>query len=174
MDQIWKAAVGVLSTVAPMLATAVGGPLAGAATAAIAKALGLPQEMPAEEVAFAVQNATPDQLLAIKKAEQDFAVKMKALDIDIIALGNADRDSARKREMAVKDWMPKVLGLMVVASTIAAVLLVLTGKARVEDALAGALVQMLVNASLLVLGYYFGSSAGSAAKDVMLRGGPNR
>ena len=29
MDQIWKAAVGVLSTVAPMLATAVGGPLAG-------------------------------------------------------------------------------------------------------------------------------------------------
>ena len=51
MDQIWKAAVGVLSTVAPMLATAVGGPLAGAATAAIAKALGLPQELPPEDVA---------------------------------------------------------------------------------------------------------------------------
>jgi len=169
MDQIWKAAVGVLSTVAPMLATAVGGPLAGAATNAIAKALGLPQELPAEEVAFAVQNATPDQLLAIKKAEQEFAVKMKALDIDLVGLGNADRDSARKREMAIKDWMPKVLGLLVVGSTITAVLLVLTGKARVDDALAGALVQMLVNASLLVLGYYFGSSAGSQNKDILLR-----
>ena len=44
METIWKAAAGVLSTVAPMLATAVGGPLAGAATNAIIGALGLPQE----------------------------------------------------------------------------------------------------------------------------------
>lgn len=171
MDQIWKAAAGVLSTVAPMLATAVGGPLAGAATAAIAKALGLPQEMPAEEVAFAVQNATPDQLLAIKKAEQDFAVKMKALDIDIIALGNADRDSARRREMAVKDWMPRVLGILMVSASVGAVALVLLGYAKVDDALAGSLVGLIVGSGNQVVQYYFGSSAGSAAKDVVLRGG---
>lgn len=169
MEPIWKAAAGVLSTVAPMLATAVGGPLAGAATNAIIGALGLPQDTPPEQVALAVQSATPDQLLAIKKAEQEFAVQMKALDVTLEQLRYSDTANARAREVAVRDWMPKVLGLLVVGSTIAAVLLVLIGKARVDDALAGALVQMLVNASLLVLGYYFGSSAGSAAKDAMLR-----
>lgn len=152
-----------------MLATAVGGPLAGAATNAIIGALGLPRETPAEEVAFAVQNATPDQLLAIKKAEQEFAVKMKALDIDIIGLGNADRDSARKREMAVRDWMPKALGMLMVSASVGAVLLVLLGYARVDDALAGSLVGLLVGAGNQVIGYYFGSSAGSANKDIMLR-----
>jgi len=171
MDQIWKAAAGVLSTVAPMLATAVGGPLAGAATAAIAKTLGLPQEMPAEEVAFAVQNATPDQLLAIKKAEQEFAVKMKQLDIDLVGLSNADRDSARRREMAVKDWMPRVLGILMVSASVGAVALVLLGYAKVDDALAGSLVGLIVGSGNQVVQYYFGSSAGSAAKDVVLRGG---
>ena len=169
METIWKAAAGVLSTVAPMLATAVGGPLAGAATNAIIGALGLPQDTPPEQVAAAVQNASPEQLLAIKKAEADFSVQMKALDVTLEQLRYSDTANARAREVAVRDWMPKVLGLLVVGSTIAAVLLVLVGKARVDDALAGALVQMLVNASLLVLGYYFGSSAGSAQKDILLR-----
>lgn len=174
MDQIWKTAAGVLSTVAPMLATAVGGPLAGAATAAIAKALGLPQELPPEDVAFAVQNATPDQLLAIKKAEQDFAVAMKQLDITREQLAYADTASARQREMAVKDWMPKALGILMVSASIGAVALVLLGYARVDDALAGSLVGLIVGAGNQVIGYYFGSSAGSAAKDAVLRGGPNR
>jgi hypothetical protein len=171
MEPIWKAAAGVLSTVAPMLATAVGGPLAGAATNAIIGALGLPQDTPPEQVAAAVQNATPEQLLALKRAEQEFAVKMRELDVTLEQLRFSDTANARAREIAVRDWMPRALGLMVVAAAISAVLMVLTGYARVEDALAGSMVQMLVNAALLVLGYYFGSSAGSAAKDAMLRQG---
>ena len=130
METIWKAAAGVLSTVAPMLATAVGGPLAGAATNAIIGALGLPQDTPPEQVAQAVQNATPDQLLAIKKAEGEFAVQMKALDVTLEQLRYSDTANARAREVAVRDWMPKVLGLLVVGSTIAAVLLVLVGVVR--------------------------------------------
>ena len=169
MDQIWKAAVGVLSTVAPMLATAVGGPLAGAATNAIMSALGLPADTPPDQVALAVQNATPDQLLAIKKAEQDFAVAMKQLDITRQQLAYADTDSARQREMAVKDWMPKALGLVMVSASIGAVALVLLGYARVDDALAGSLVGLIVGAGNQVIGYYFGSSAGSASKDTLLR-----
>jgi hypothetical protein len=123
MEPIWKAAAGVLSTVAPMLATAVGGPLAGAATNAIIGALGLPQDTPPEQVAAAVQSATPEQLLALKRAEQEFAVKMRELDVTLEQLRFSDTANARAREIAVRDWMPRALGLMVVAAAISAVLI---------------------------------------------------
>lgn len=171
MDQVWKAAVGVLSTVAPMLATAVGGPLAGAATNAIIGALKLPQGTPAEEVAYAVQFATPEQLVAIKRAEQEFAVKMRELDVSMEQLRFNDTANARAREIAVKDWMPRVLGILMVSASVGAVALVLMGHAKVDDALAGSLVGLIVGSGNQVIQYYFGSSAGSAAKDAMIRGG---
>ena len=77
------------------------------ATRAISEALlGKPDGSEAE-LPEAAAKATPEQLLALKTAEQDFAVKMRELDIDLERIANADRDSARNREVATKDWTPR-------------------------------------------------------------------
>ena len=170
MSDFWDSAKGVLGTVAPVLATAVGGPLAGVATKAIVSALGLTGDTTPEAAALAVANATPDQLLALKKADQDFAAKMKELDIDLLKVDADDRASARQREIAVKDWMPRALGLGVVAAFLTASFLILAGKApgAADPAVsltAGAIVGYLANECKAVMAYYFGSSAGSSKKD---------
>ena len=62
-----------LATVAPTLGQAVGGPLGGAAAKMIASVLGCKAEP--KSIAQAMQNATPEQLLELKKAEKEFEVK---------------------------------------------------------------------------------------------------
>jgi hypothetical protein len=86
----------ILGAVAPTLATAIGGPLGGMALKLVADKLGLP-EATLEAVDAAVTNATPDQLAEIKKVEADFKVSMKQLDVDLVKISAADRDSARRR-----------------------------------------------------------------------------
>jgi hypothetical protein len=109
MSDIWSMARATLSTVAPVLASMVGGPLAGAATGAVIKALNLAPDTAPEVVAQAVVGATPDQLLALKKADQEFAAQMKQLDVDASALAYKDTADARAREVAVKDHTPSVI-----------------------------------------------------------------
>ena len=73
----WKLsdkAQATIKAVAPGLATALGGPLAGAAAGALVSALGGDEK--AAEAALIAQN--PETLLALRKAENDFAVRMKA------------------------------------------------------------------------------------------------
>ena len=99
----WKNVVG---TVAPVLGAALGGPLGGAAVSVISEALGL-NEKTEDAIKNALSGTTPEQLLALKNADQAFAVKMEELglrreelsfakvkDMEVIASG--DRDSARK------------------------------------------------------------------------------
>ena len=80
MDFDWKS---IVRTVAPVLGTAIGGPLGGLATRTIAGALLGDENATEDQIAAAVQSASPDQLLALKKADEEFKVRMKELDIDI-------------------------------------------------------------------------------------------
>lgn len=91
----WKS---VVSTVAPTLATALGGPLAGLATKAIIEAVGLPADASEEHVEAAIRNATPEQLLAIKNADNTFKLEMRRLDVNVEQLLVSDRTSARERD----------------------------------------------------------------------------
>ena len=168
MDDVLSVAGQVLAKVAPMLATAFGGPLAGAATGAIISALGLAPDASKEAVAAAIASATPDQLLALKKADQDFTIAMGRLNLDAAALEGKDRDSARQRETVVRDWMPRALGLGVVAAFIGVVAFVIGGYSHVDTVLAGTLIGYLSAKAEQVIAYYFGSSAGSQAKDRLL------
>lgn len=101
---------GLLGAVAPTLGTAIGGPLGGAAVSMIADALGCePTEKAVEK---AVQNATPEQLAEIKKAELEFEAKMKELDVDLFALETQDKQDARKH--FAKDWTAKLIAIVMV------------------------------------------------------------
>ena len=112
MMDILKAVGPLLGQVAPTIATALGGPLAGTAVNTLSNVLfGVPDKTEAE-VAQAIAKATPEQLLAIKQAEADFAEKMKQLEIDFAKVNADDRSSARQREMAIKDYVPGVLAFV--------------------------------------------------------------
>ncbi len=84
-------------------------PMRGRASA-IAKALDCDPEPKALQQA--VQNATPEQLAEIKRADNDFAVQMKKLDVDVFALQTADTQDARKRFSG--DWTARLIAIMCV------------------------------------------------------------
>jgi hypothetical protein len=103
----------LLGQLAPTIATAIGGPIAGMAVKALAGALGLSQDASSEDVEAALINATPEQLAAIKKVDADFKVQMKELDIDLEKIAAGDRDSARNMQMHTNDWIPRAMAIMV-------------------------------------------------------------
>lgn len=78
----WSDIANVLETLAPTIATAVGTPLLGGAVSALEGVFGLTPTPNAsmqarqDAVATAVQGATPEQLAAIRKADQDYAARM--------------------------------------------------------------------------------------------------
>ena len=165
----------VIGAVAPTLATAMGGPLAGMAVTAIAGALGLPVDADKNDIAKAVAGASPEQLVALKKVDNDFAVRMKELDIDLEKIAASDRDSARRREAQVRDWMPRVLAFVVVAGFMATVFLVLLGyvdgmKDPLMATTTGTIIGFVSAKCEQVVAYYFGSSSSSQQKTQMLAG----
>lgn len=158
---------GVLKTIAPWIATAAGGPLGGLAVEAVAKVFSL-NDATETSLKTAISGATSEQLLALKKAEQEFQVSMRELGIteikDLETLAAADRDSARKREIAIGDWTPRVLAYIVIIGFMTALYYVLSGSTQVETVLAGTLIGYISAKAELVLAYYFGSNAASEAR----------
>lgn len=161
-----EAILNLVRTVAPSIASAVGGPLAGMATRAISDALLGKPDGTEQELEKAVASATPEQLLALKKAEQSFSVKMRELDIDLERIANADRDSARSREVSLRDWTPRVLAGLITVGYFGVLFWMLrfglpnTGSSEALLVMLGA----LGTAWGGVVAYYFGSSAGSKEK----------
>lgn len=163
----------IVGAVAPTIATAIGGPLGGMAMQAVASALGLPGDSSEKDVEKAMASATPDQLLLLKQADNDFAIRMKELDIDLERISAGDRDSARKREAQVKDWMPRILAGVIVCGFMATVFLVLLGWVEgMKDPLmattVGTLIGFVSAKAEQVIAYYFGSSSSSQAKTQLL------
>lgn len=167
----WKKVVG---TVAPTIATALGGPLAGLAVKAIGGALGLGEGATEAEVAAKIAGATPADLLALKKADQEFALEMQRLEVDLERIAAGDRDSARQMQRETKSWAPPVLAAVVVGGFIAASVAVLGGwveglKDPLIAALVGSVIGNITAATMLVLNFYFGTSASSRAKDETIK-----
>jgi hypothetical protein len=166
----------IVGAVAPTLATAIGGPLGGMAMQVVSSVLGLPTDSSEKDVEKALKQATPEQLLALKQADNDFAVRMKELDIDLERIAASDRDSARRREAQVRDWMPRVLAFVVVAGFMATVFLVLLGfvdgmKDPLMATTVGTLIGFVSAKCEQVVAYYFGSSSSSQQKTQLLAGG---
>lgn len=154
----------ILAAVAPILGTAIGGPFGTMAGTLLSEVLGTPagDEKAAEA---ALLKASPETLLAVKNADQAFAVRMKELGIQESQLAFNDIANARAREIAVKDTTPRNLAYMVIGFTGLMIAATMLGYTKVESALAGTLVGYLVAECRSALTYYFGSSQGSKDKD---------
>jgi hypothetical protein len=157
-----KTALHVLETVAPTIAMTIGGPFGPIAAAAIHAALGTTDQKSAEA---ALISATPDQLLALKTAEENFLVQMEKLGIDKERLAVDDTANARAREIAVRDATPKILAYGTTVGFFLALLgLNLMPIPAENRATIYSMVGSLGTVWILVMGYYFGSSRGSDDK----------
>jgi hypothetical protein len=155
----------LLGQVAPTLATALGGPMAGLAVKTLSNVLLGHEEGSDEDISKALGSATPEQLSDIKKIDADFKVRMKELDIDLEKISAGDRDSARKMQMETKDWVPKVLAVAITIGFFGILVWMLVY--GMPPSGTEALLMMLGalgTAWTGVVNFYYGSSAGSKAK----------
>lgn len=102
----------IVKTVAPWIGTALGGPLGGMAVEAAASAMGLGDKT-TDALKQALGGATPEQMLALKQADQTFAVQMRALGFkqvaDLEAIAAGDRKSARDMQTSLRSVVPALL-----------------------------------------------------------------
>ena len=146
---------GIIGGVAPTLATALGGPLAGAAAQSIASVLGVAPEPRKLEQAMAEMSA--EELAEIKKAELEFEVKMKELDVDLFALETKDIQDARKRNS--KDWTARAIALGSVGMFAGYVFLVTVQPPEANsEAIINLVLGYLGGMVSAVISFYFGAS----------------
>ena len=149
----------LIGSVAPTIATALGGPVAGMAVKALSGALFGHDGATEDEIKTALANPTADQLSALKKIDADFKIQMKSLDIDLERIAASDRDSARNYAILTHDLTPRILAVIVVVAwgTVQWFMLHNVIEASMRELIARVL-GTLDGALMLVLSYYFGSA----------------
>lgn len=162
----WKKTLG---TVAPALATALGGPLAGMAVGMATKALGIDQSEDA--LAEAVASGNPEIMVKLKQVNADFTVEMKRLDVDLEKIASTDRSSAR--DMATKTTLKPqiILSTLFVIGFIAVLYGVFGGGVTVTVPMKDAamyLLGILSTGIMQIMNFFFGSSSGSQIKTQLM------
>lgn len=150
-----EALISILKSAAPALATAVAGPLGGAAVTMIADKLGL-------------SDKTVDAVTAALTTNPDNIQKLKELDLEFAKIDAADRDSARKMQMTNRSIMPAILSVVTVIGFFS----LLIGAATGFLSLTGSDVMMLLLGVLAretasVYNFWLGSSNSSQQKDIV-------
>lgn len=119
-----ETAKGLFRSLAPVAASFFGTPLAGLAVKSVLdKWLGGEDGKPLDpkQVERTLAALTPEQALALQKADQEFALAMEQLGLkaeelklEAERLAGADRASAREREVKTADWTPRILAGLIV------------------------------------------------------------
>lgn len=162
----------IIKTVAPWIGTALVGPFGGMAVEAAANALGL-SDKTTDAVKQALSGATPEQMLALKKADQDFQVTMQQLGFkqitDLEAIAAGDRKDARDMQKVTRSNVPAVLSIGVTLGYFAILAGMMTGFLKVSDS--QALLLMLGSLSTgwgVVMAFWFGTTHDSGRNTELL------
>ena len=179
-----------LASIAPTIATMLGGPLAGTAVTSLEGALGLTPGSGEDGITKVLQAGalTPDQITAVRAADQRHAEVMGQQGIDLAKL-NADT-AAASEQVAVNNtidarknnsgrnetWSIAVVILLTFAAVMCAVLwgcwLLLQGGITIKDVsvvaaisgLVGSIVGYVAANAQTVVNFIFGGSMGSESK----------
>jgi hypothetical protein len=160
-----------LKQIAPTIATALGGPLAGMAVSAISKAIGVDEDKVTDIISS--NKLTADQVAQIKIAEIELAKQAQELGLNFEKLAVDDRKSAREMQAVTRSWVPPLLAASVTLGFFAILGGMMFGQMSVADNTA--LTMMLGSLGTAwtgIIAYYFGSSAGSQAKTDLLSKAP--
>lgn len=175
----------IIKNVLPVLGSALfGGIPAVAVTAAskLAEHFGFDTNT-VEGVKNALSGVSPEQLNEAKKLDNDFKIEMQKLTNDLVLAGYTqetelakidagDRDSARKRHVALGGKFPEIFGMIIFGFTAFLVWDILKNgySESLDPMIAGSLLQAFVSLSIGVCGYFYGTTAGSKAKTDILAG----
>ena len=144
--------------------------VANAAVSVASQIIGIPvtDEASAREAAAALQ-ADPERLAEFRQAVGDQVLRALALD-------NDDRSNARSQTVELAKtgsniaWGAPAVSLVVLITFGAVLYRVLSAPAGQADPNASLMLGALTTMATAVVSYWVGSSAGSAAKDKLLRG----
>ena len=98
-----------IEQIAPTIATALGGPLAGLAVDAVSKAIGVDPKDVQDTINTGKLSA--EQIASIQQAELTLKTKAQEMGLDFEQLAVNDRKSARDMQMTVKSWIPPILAI---------------------------------------------------------------
>jgi len=170
--------MGFLRKIAPFLGTALslGGPIGTMAGAALTAAIGAKPGSKVDDVLASLTKTpmTAEQMAAVQKADQDFQLQMKKLNIESVEelakLEDDDRANARAMRTAnPKDYTTEVLAFVITVGFFFTLWYVFCHGVKPETHdIAISMVSVLGTAWVSVVAFYFGSSKGSANKDQIL------
>jgi hypothetical protein len=155
-----------LLQIAPTVANALGGPLAGIAVTALCKAMNLNES----EVQGIIQTGklSADQIAQVKIAEIELQKQAQALGLDFEKLAVADSISARNMEMTTKSIIPPILATITTIGFFGILALLFFNKVDASNTALMIMLGSLGTAWTGVISFYFGSSASSQNKDQMI------
>lgn len=164
----------LIKGIAPSIATVLGGPLAGAGVKALSEAIFGDPSKSLEEVVEGVKSLSPDQILAIKKADQDFAVEMERLHNERMKIEADNTASARTMQVAALRQDGKLaknfVYILATVWSVAAIFYIAfvtfghipQENVRFADTILGFLLGTII---ATIINYFFGTSLSSKAKD---------
>jgi hypothetical protein len=166
MDLSW------IKTVAPMIGTALGGPLGGMAIGMLADKLGV-EEKTVKAVTNAISETklTPEQVSSIRQAEIEFQKFLGQNKIDLERINMENTQGARQMHVANKSYTPQVMSLVITLGFFGVLYYMLTMEAKPTEALL-IMLGSLGTAWAAVVNFWFGSTAGSARKTELLSQAP--
>jgi hypothetical protein len=159
-----------LKQIAPTIATAMGGPLAGMAVSAISKAIGVDEDKVSDLIKD--NKLTADQIAQVKVAEIELQKQAQELGLNFAKLEVDDRKSAREMQATTRSIVPPVLAGLVTLGFFGILIMMLLGKVDSNNPAILMMLGSLGTAWTGIIAYYFGSSAGSQAKTDLLSKAP--
>ena len=159
-----------LKQIAPTIATALGGPLAGMAVSAISKAIGVDPDKVGDLISN--NKLTAEQIAQVKIAEIELQKQAQELGLNFEKLSVEDRKSARDMQAATRSIVPPALAAIVTVGFFGILGMMLFGKVDSGNPAILMMLGSLGTAWTGIIAYYFGSSAGSQAKTDLLSKAP--
>lgn len=157
-----------LSKIVPLLGTALGGPLGGAAASFIADKLGI--ESKTIEAVTDVLNSgklSPEQIVSIKAAEIDFKKFLEQNKIDLAKMDLENIRSARDMQIVTRSTTPAIMSYVITCGFFG-ILTYMLSDAYVSSEPLLVMLGSLGTAWIAVVNYWFGSSHGSSQKSELL------
>lgn len=181
MNQTLTNIATAIKSIAPTLATMLGGPLAGTAVQALVGAFGLPATAGAADVTQVIQTGsmTPEVIAAVRAADQKHAEVIGQQGIDLAKLNAdheqamesvyaADRDSARKLQTVTPSQWPGILSFVTTAAVLGVIAARMSGALLPSDPTTTQLIGSLTTGWGMALAYWFGTTRGSSDKNALL------
>jgi len=155
-----------LNQIAPTIATCLGGPLAGLAVTALSKLFGVAPDQ--VQSMISENKLSADQIAAVKLEEIKFKEQTQALGLNFEQLAVEDRKSARDMQSTTQSLIPPVLSILVTGGFFGILAYLMVTPADTSNTPLMIMLGSLGTAWTGIIAFYFGSSAGSRAKDQML------